>query len=474
MIIPEDLPLTAGLLAYAAKQRIPFHTPGHKGGRSLALPFAGQELASLDLTELPDLDDLHQPSGIIAQSQSNYASWVGAQESFFLVNGATAGIQAALMAVLGPGDLLLTPRNVHKSVNAAMILTGAEPVYYLPEIHPEFGLPLGQMPDKVLDKVSALPDLKAVIVLRPTYYGTVWDMSGLRQGLPNGVIIADEAHGAHFPFCSRLPESALALGADLVVQGSHKTLGALTQGAVLHLGRESGLDRERIARALDVLQTTSPSYLIMASLEGAACEAAARGGEHWSELAERSGQLVARLGARGWRVLNERDVGTYGIAGLDPAKILLHTPAEGVRLARDLAERFGIQAELWDSDNILFLLGAGDSEAGLEKLEQALLQLGPGQPGRERKQFLPPLPVQALTPRQAYFAPKAKVSLREAAGRMCGQTLAPYPPGVPVIVPGEVFSQEIVEYICWSLNQGVYWQGINGDDHIIIIEETGA
>ncbi len=475
LIIPDDLPLTAGMLAHAAKQRLSFHTPGHKG-RRIALPFIDQALGDLDLTELPGLDDLHHPSGIIAQAQGNYARWAGAKSSYFLVNGATAGIQAALAAALDPGDLVLTPRNAHKSVYAAMVITGAKPVYYLPEIHPEFGLPLGQVPDKVLDKAGALPDLRAIIVLRPTYYGTVWDMSGLRPGWTSGVIIADEAHGAHFPFCSRLPESALTLGADLVVQGTHKTLGALTQGAVLHLGRESSFAGERIERALDLLQTTSPSYLIMASLEGAVWDASTRGEQQWTGLAERAQQLVERLTAGGWRVLTERDVGTYGIAGLDPAKILLHTPASGVRLARDLAESFGIQAELWDNDNILFLLGAGDSADSLEKLERALLRLGAVQPGAARKLFQPSLPVQVLTPRHAYFAPKSEISLTEAAGKICGGTLAPYPPGVPVIVPGEVFSQEIVEYICWSLSQGVYWQGIRqkGDEQILIIKETGA
>lgn len=470
--ISNPLPLITGLLEYAAKGRVPFHTPGHKGVRGLGQVLSVHPLGSLDVTELPGLDDLHQPTGIIAQSQAHCAKSYGAKACYFLVNGGSVGIQASLLSVLSPGEIVLLPRNAHKSVYSALILTGAKPVYYLPEMHPEFGLALGQTAKNIIQMAEVHPELKAVVVVYPTYYGTVWDLNELRKAW-KGLIVADEAHGAHFSFSPSLPLSALDLGADLVVQSTHKTLGAFTQGAILHVGNSGRVSLEAVSGALDILQTTSPSYLIMASLESAVWDAVNGGREHWSGLVEKAVDLKRRLNTRGVRVLHEGDIGSNGIAGIDQTKILVRCPGQGAKLAEELAEGWGVQAELWDRDNILFLLGVGDCEQSLNRLEKALMSLRIRESNVSGHSFWSKLPDQVLTPREAFFSTKTSVPLKQAAGRVCGQALAPYPPGVPVVVAGEMISAELIEYIEQSLAEGAYWQGITGSSgNIMVVGET--
>jgi len=469
--ISKPLPLITALLEYAAKERIPFHTPGHKGGRGLAPVLREQVLEKMDLTELPGLDDLHQPSGVIAESQASCASRYGAMATYFLVNGASVGIEAAMMSVLGPDQPVLVPRNAHKSVYSALILSGARPVYYLPEVHPEFGLALGQDPEKMLC-LAGIANLNTAVTLYPTYFGTTWALDLFRLKF-QGTIIADEAHGAHLAFSPSLPTSALALGADLVVQSTHKTLGAFTQGALLHINKNSLVSRQSVSGALDVLQTTSPSYLIMASLESAVWDAGDRGGAHWSTLVERAVQLKRKLTDRGLRVLDESDIGSHGIAGLDHTKLLLHTPGQAAEVASELTERWGVQPELWDRDNILFLLGMGDSEGSMDRLEQALTSVRVKEFTPGQNFFWPVLPTPILTPREAYFSPKVLVPLEKAVGRICAQTVSAYPPGIPLIAPGEIIAAEHCAYITESLDAGVHWQGleVKRANQILVIEE---
>lgn len=452
---------------YLAKHKVPFHTPGHKGGRGIASVLRNTDWARLDLTEVPELDDLHQPQGIIAAAQSNCAKCLNSDASFFLVNGASVGVQAALLATVAPGDKVLVPRNSHKSVISALILTGAQPIYYQPQVHPEFGLPLGQNISEVIQQLS--PQVKAVVALYPSYFGTVWDLAQFRAQW-QGLLIVDEAHGAHFPFSPSLPPSALDLGADIIIQSTHKTLGALTQGAMLHLGSGSSVPKAAIGQALDILHTTSPSYLLLASLEAALWEAKEHGRCKWAELTEGAIQLKDKLIKRGIRVLNRSDIGTYGIVGLDESKILIHV-SDGYKVAQELAEHYGIQPELYDSHNVLFLLGVGDSFESFSSLENALLNITVPAYTTIVNHSLPELPSQIMTPREAYFALKDTVSLKQSIGRICGETLAPYPPGIPIIVPGELITQEVVSFI--ERFRNFQWQGNTdpGMFNITVIKE---
>ncbi|HEX3015259.1 MAG TPA: aminotransferase class I/II-fold pyridoxal phosphate-dependent enzyme [Desulfobacteria bacterium] len=466
----STLPLLEGILTYLAKDKLSFHTPGHKDGKGLVPRDLDFGLGRLDLTEVPGLDNLHNPMGIIAAAQEQCARWNDAAATFFLVNGATVGIEAALLATLKPGDQVLVPRNAHKSVVAGLVLTGAKPVYYFPEIHPEFGLALGQNPQRIIERARAYPGSTAIVSVYPTYYGTIWPLEKLRDSLKLPLIV-DEAHGAHFSLSKDLPASSLSLGADVVVQSTHKTIGALTQGATLHIGKDSRIPCERISEALSLLQTSSPSYPIMLSIESAIWQSQQKQ-TVWAQLAEGAVALKQRLRVRGIRVLDDSDVGNYAITGVDPTKILLRAPTNmAPAIARQLSDGFGIEPELWDKDNILFLLGVGDDAESLRRLEDALYRISWEGDYSRQKFTLPQLPEQVLTPREAYFSDKRLVQLTRAKNMIAASSLAPYPPGIPVIVPGERLTKELVDYISNSLETGVNWQGIDSKRRISVVKE---
>jgi arginine decarboxylase len=474
--IIKSLPLLDTLLEQSIKGMRRFHTPGHKGKMPLLENMGSQSIADIDLTELPGLDNLHQPVGIIAEAQANCAQWLGVKHTFFLVNGASVGIQAAILGCTGPKDIVLIPRNAHKSVTAALILSGATPIYYLPEVHPEFGLPLGQACKPILDKLELHPEVKLLFGLYPTYYGTTWDLEIVRANW-NGTMVVDEAHGAHLPFYEGFPKSATRLGADVVIQSSHKTLAAFTQAAMLHIGQACPVPSEYFLHALDILHTTSPSYLLMASLESAFWDGVEKGkNSHWSALVESCLQLKQQLLFNGIRVLNCRDIGNYGIAGVDPTKILIKTPSQGAsEFVNRLVSRHGIQPELWDSENVLFLIGAGDTPETVKALEKALLVEFQSLHTFTLVHFPnPAVPKQALTPREAYLSQKELIPFRDSVGRICGETLSPYPPGIPAIVPGEIIDKDMIEYINWSKDYGIHWQG-NADpnlERVLVIREN--
>lgn len=474
--IIKSLPLLDILLERSIKGIMRFHTPGHKGKMPLLDSIGSQSIADIDLTELPGLDNLHQPNGIIAEAQASCAQWLGVKHTFFLVNGASVGIQAAILGCTGPKDVVLIPRNAHKSVTSALILSGASPIYYLPEVHPEFGLPLGQACEPILEKLETHPEVKLLFALYPTYYGTTWNLEIVRANW-HGTMVVDEAHGAHLPFYEGFPKSATKLGADVVVQSSHKTLAAFTQAAMLHIGQNCPVPTDYFLHALDILHTTSPSYLLMASLESAFWDGIEKGRNgHWSTLIESCLQLKQQLMSKGIRVLNCRDIGNYGIAGVDPTKILVKMPSQGTsEFVKRLVSRHGIQPELWDSENILFLIGAGDTPETVKALGKALIEEYQSLQASTQVRFpAPAFPKQVLTPREAYLRQKEQIPLGDSVGRICGETLSPYPPGIPAIVPGEIIDKDMIEYINWSKKYGIHWQG-NADpylERILVIREN--
>ena len=262
-----DTPVYNALKSYAASGALPFHMPGHKLGSGIPDRFLS-EIEKLDLTELPDTDDLHRPEGILKEAQELAASAFGAVKSWFVVNGSTAALHAAIAAVCKPGQRLITGRDSHGSVVGGMLITGVSPFYILPGYSDEFCLSTGIVPDEVEQALAAVPDAPAVLITRPNYYGVCCDIRKIADIVHahGRVLIVDEAHGAHLAFNERLPVSALEAGADICVQSAHKTLPAFTQGAYLHIGSDR-VDPDRIGYFLDIYQTTSPSYIIMAFLD---------------------------------------------------------------------------------------------------------------------------------------------------------------------------------------------------------------
>lgn len=471
-------PLEEGLKAYNSRRMCSFHTPGHKGRKDLFQDIAFPEY---DLTELPGLDMLHAPRGIIAHAQERAAEIFGAEESYFLVNGGTAGNQAMFLTLAAcfPDRKVRIERQAHRSVMSALILSGLTPEYIPPIIHPDYNLPLGLEAPKYTDNPEKIG---AFHLTYPSYYGTLSDLAYIiryrNENFSDILIFVDQAHGSHYR--GRLfPRGALELGADLVLHSTHKTLGALTQAAMLHV-RGNRVNRSILRQSLEILQTSSPSYLFLTSLEKAGEQALQ--GEAWQGLYEEVKVLHAKLKGK-IRILTEEDAGSYGIKEVDWSKILVNVSALGLdapEAVETLRNQFGIEPELWDEENILFILGIGNSPEDVRRLRKALEYVAEksgrrasrgkaGKPASRKaldnwlsagKNRTVPIPPMRLTPREAWFAPRRKVALRDSLGKVSAETISLYPPGIPLIVIGE----EITSHVLEQLGQAhkFQWQGWEG------------
>lgn len=472
----EGLPLAEALISYLDKQNRPFHMPGHKQGAGLPRELVelwGAEVFRYDLTELPGLDDLHAPREAILKAQEAAARCFGAEETWFLVNGSTVGIQAAVLACMGPEDLVLVPRQMHRSLLGGLILSGARPVYLPAEVEPVYGIPLASRTEAVEKALNDYNDIKAVVTVHPNYYGIAGDVGHTagacrERGIP---LLVDEAHGAHFLFDRRLPLPALEAGADAAVQSWHKLLTSLTQTAVLHC-QGSRIDRERLRRWLSILQTTSPSYLLMLSLDFARWQMENHGEAVWSRVLELAEGFRSRVkGIPGLQCLGEEIKQSPSVHGWDPSKLLVKVDGLGItgfEAAGWLRDRAGVQAEMADPQNVLFMLTAGDNRESVECLERALSRLAREHPpvgsvsrwgGEGYRNLFRLSPRVILTPGQAFRRGSRKLGLLEAVGEISAETICPYPPGVPLLAPGEEITREIVETIKELKAWGIGWQG---------------
>jgi len=459
--------LGEGLSHYHKQGFCSFHTPGHKGRQEF---FNGFDFVSFDLTELPGLDMLHSPRGIISKALKKAAEIFGAEETFFLINGGTVGNQAMFLALNDVVDKrVVVERNSHRSVMSGLVLSGLKPEYVMPIVHPDFNLPLGFNLEQ--QRIS-WQEISACHVTYPSYYGTAFDLSGLVVERTNSgfdtPILVDQAHGSHY-LSELFPPSALKLGADLVLNSCHKTLSALTQSAMLHV-QGSRVSRTRLKQSLEILQSSSPSYLLISSLE--------RAGEfalelwRWECLKEEVDDLYRKVGTC-FRILSSKDVGTFGIHAVDWSKILINTSPLGVsapRCVEYLREDFGIEPELWDGDNILFMLGIGTTPEDVRWLTkglESLRDIAPSirfpeskKPQERLRKLIPPLPHPVLSPREAFFARKRKIPLKESLGHIVGETISLYPPGIPAVVMGEEITHEVLSMLL-SSKEG-HWQGWDG------------
>jgi len=465
-------PLREELENYCRQKMLSFHTPGHKG-RAECL--SGVVFPDYDLTELPGLDALHNPCGVIAEAQKKAAAIYGADETFFLVNGSTAGNQAMFFALMPEleGKKIRIERKAHRSVIGALILSGAEPDYIAPVIHPEFNLPLG-LDSRIY--CSSPQQVGAFHLTSPSYWGTVIDLPSIIEWRDNNAplvpILVDQAHGAHFRG-NCFPPGAVALGADLVVHSTHKTLAALTQAAMLHV-QGNRISRVNLRKSLELLQSSSPSYLLLESLANAMEQFVSHS---WESLYEEVELLHKKLNGP-LRILSEQDIGRYGIKALDWTKILINIsswPVTVEEVLKVLREAYHIEPELWDQENILFMLGIGSRPDDVKILRHALedlikeylpaakyRELKPEKNRRKRQQHgeIKDLPPVRLTPREAWKSAKREVKVKDSLGLIAAETISIYPPGIPLIAAGE----EITPYVQECLQQpSVYnWLGWAG------------
>lgn len=469
-------PLFEALRDYAKKDMAPFHTPGHKQGGGIDpefLDLLGRNVFAIDLTELPEVDNLHDPDHVIREAQELAAAAYGSDRAFFLMNGSTSGNNVGVLSVCDPGDKLIIPRNSHKSVIGGIILGGAVPIYVMPEWDSELGLAHGVTPQSIKETILRHPDAKGVFLVNPTYYGSTIDLKSIAEvchehGLP---LLVDEAHGPHLHFHDELPPSALSCGADLVVQSTHKILSAMTQSSLLHV-RGNRIDVKRVKNVLQLLQSTSPSYVLMASLDVARRQMVLHGRDFLGDtiaLARWAREELNKI--PGVQCFGEEKIGRPGLFGLDVTKLTVNVAGLGLTgfEAIDLLnERFNIQSEMATLYNVLEIVSIGNSRKHLERLVQALQTLSDENQGRAAltpvpTPPIPDLPEMAVTPREAFFAPVKRIPFPESVGEICAEIVAPYPPGIPILVPGERITPAIVEYLTVIHSHGAF---INGPEDV--------
>lgn len=428
-------PLKDGLQRVIEENRTRFHMPGHKGRQDFLLPL------EWDFTEIPGTDDLHDPTGIIQESQNQAARIYGAKKTYYLVNGSTGGLQAALLAALAPGDSVVVPRNAHQSIHYGIEFAGADPIYLMPT-QEKSGLMAGLDPVLFRQTIEAKKPAAAVFTY-PTYEGVCWDLQSLiaicRE---HGVIsIVDEAHGAHFSFFPSLPQSAVEMGADLVVQSAHKMLPAPTQTALLHLGSDA-VPEEWIREALRRTQTSSPSYLLLLGMEEAL---------HWMSGQDDPEELIAL------EICREAIRALPGIELLegerqDPYKFVVSALGRGLS-GPDLVQALrasGVEPEWQLGDLVLLMSAPYQNREDWTALTKALEALPMGEGLNEdsiEPQMIQEIPERVMTTLQARRAKRALVSLEESVGEILAENLTPYPPGIPLILAGERMTEEIARYL---------------------------
>ncbi|SHE87963.1 arginine decarboxylase [Caldanaerobius fijiensis DSM 17918] len=459
-----QVPLLEALEGYIAEGVVPMHMPGHKQGRGfIKLDVNGggrpgsssfEHIIEMDLTEIPGLDNLHYPEGPIKKAEELAAQAFGADRTFFIVNGSTAGVYAMMLGVLDPDDRVIVMRNSHRSVYNAMILGGIRPYYLLPSYCKEYGVAMGVTAQDVIYAMDRCPEARAVVITSPNYYGYCLDIKSIAEEVHKRgkLLLVDEAHGAHLHFSKRLPADALAQGADMVVQSAHKTLCAFTQTAYLHV-KSDNVNIERVREALRLVQSTSPSYMLMASLDYARALMEGQGKSMLERAIDMSIKLRRQLRDAGVVCPGDEMIGRYGIAGFDATKLIInmsHWGYSGYDIERILRQEYKVQLEMSDPYNGLAMITLADDQSTVGVLEKALMDMAKKLHKRGRLSVedvdisLPPM---ALTPRQAYYSPKAEVPLNEAEGMICGGFIVPYPPGIPVLCPGEIITKEVIKLI---------------------------
>ncbi|MGI0486957.1 aminotransferase class I/II-fold pyridoxal phosphate-dependent enzyme, partial [Pantanalinema rosaneae CENA516] len=376
-------PLLSALQACADRTYAPFHTPGHKRGQGMGrslLDLLGVQASRADLPELPELDNLFAPQGVIQAAQTLAAEAFGADQTWFLVNGSTSGVIAMILATCDPGDKIILPRNVHQSAISGLILSGAVPIFVQPEYDPEWDLAHGVTPTTIAAALAQHPDAKAVFVVYPTYYGTCSDLATISEIThhANIPLLVDEAHGAHFAFHPDFPTPALVANADLTVQSTHKTLSALTQAAMLHQ-RGGRVDGDRISRALQLVQSTSPNYLLLASLDAARQQMATVGKDVMARTLQLADQARSRLSQiPGLRLLQPEQATTPGFCMLDRTRLTVNVAGlgiDGFTADEILHQQLGVTCELPTLRHLTFIVSLGNTAADIERLVVGFQQL---------------------------------------------------------------------------------------------------
>ncbi|ARD47740.1 arginine decarboxylase [Sporosarcina sp. P37] len=461
------VPIKEALQQYQEARVVPFDVPGHKhgrGNRELA-DFLGESCLHHDVNSMKPLDNLCHPVSVIREAEELAADAFGAKHAFLLVNGTTSAVQAMVMTACKAGEKIIMPRNVHRSAINALILSGAVPIYVNPGVQQDLGIPLGMSVDEVKKTIMDHPDAKAILINNPTYYGICSNLQAITDLAHEHdmLVLVDEAHGTHFYFNDKLPASAMSVGADMASISMHKSGGSLTQSSFLLIN--NGVSEGYTRQIINLTQTTSGSYLLMSSLDISRKNLALHGQEIFDKvirMAQYTRDEINQIG--GYYAYSKELINGDTVYDFDESKLSIHTRQiglAGIEVYDILRDEYDIQIEFGDVANILAYISVGDRTLDLERLVAALAEIK----RRYKKdsgslfdhEYITPEIVQ--TPQQAFYADKEVLQLTESSGRIASEFVMCYPPGIPIVAPGERITDEIIAYIGYCKDKGCFLTG---------------
>lgn len=458
----NNAPLEEAMIAHRLNRVVPFDVPGHKGGRGNKelTDFLGINCLKADVNSMKPLDNLCHPVSVIKEAQELAAEAFHAEHAFFMVTGTTGAVQAMIMTTCKAGEKIIMPRNVHRSAINALVVNGAVPIYVNPGVNKRLGIPLGMGVEDVKKAILENPDAKAVLVNNPTYYGICSNLREIvKLAHEHGMkVLVDEAHGTHFYFGENMPVSAMNAGADMAAVSMHKTGGSLTQSSLLLCGKDINADYVR--QIINLTQTTSGSYLLMASLDIARKNLSMNGRELFAKtvkFAEYAREEINRLG--GYYAFGDELCDGDAFFAFDKTKLSVHTRdigLAGIEVYDILRDEYGIQIEFGDLGNILAIISAGDRALEIERLISSLSEIkrlySKDKAGLFDHEYINP--DVTMPPQKAFYGDKKLVPLEESTGKVCGEFVMCYPPGIPILAPGERITDEIIEYIKYAKKKG--------------------
>ena len=461
------MPIYEALQQMKRDRLVPFDVPEHKHGKGNPelTNFLGEKCMSVDVNSMKPLDNLCHPVSVIKEAEQLAADAFNAAHAFFMVGGTTSSVQSMIMASVKAGEKIIMPRNVHRSAINAMILTGAIPIYVNPEVDKRLGISLGMSIDQVKQAIIDNPDAKAILVNNPTYYGICSNLKEIVRLAHehNMLALVDEAHGTHFYFSDDLPMSAMEAGADMASVSMHKSGGSLTQSSFLLLGPNVNADYVR--QVINLTQTTSGSYLLMVSLDMSRKNLALNGKETFSKvrrLAHYAREEINQIGdyyAYCRELINGDSVYDFDVTKL--SIFTLDVGLAGIEVYDLLRDEYGIQIEFGDIGNVLAYISVGDSEANIERLVGALSEIRrrfkKDRSGMLDHEYINPEVV--ISPQAAFYGEKESLPLMQSVDRVCSEFVMCYPPGIPILAPGEKITKEILDYIQYAKDKGCFMTG---------------
>jgi len=458
----KNAPIYDALKEFKSMRLVPFDVPGHKRGRGNPelTDFLGEKCMTMDVNSQKPLDNLCHPVSVIRDAEILAAQAFGAADAFLMVNGTTSAVQAMILSVCKHGDKIILPRNVHRSVINSLVLCGAVPIYINPQMNERLGIALGMSLADVIDAIEKNPDAKAILVNNPTYYGICSDLASIVKKAhdKNIKVLVDEAHGTHFYFGENMPINAMAAGADMASVSMHKSGGSLTQSSFLLCGK--GVNPNYVRQIINLTQTTSGSYLLLSSLDISRRNLALNGKQIFNKVREMTQYARDEINNIGdYYAYSNELVNNDTIYDFDVTKLsvnTLDTGLAGIEVYDLLRDEYDIQIEFGDLGNILAYISVGDSQKNIERLIGALSEIRrlykKDKSGMLKTEYISPKVI--LGPQTAFYSGKTSLPIKESAGRICAEFIMCYPPGIPILAPGEQITKKIIEYIEYAKEKG--------------------